>query len=574
MIWRDTVHHDRGADFAPCRDKRSPNQRIDGQRGFVVSTGRFGGQCSRSVGRRMPITEVDLMCKVAATAPVRNALGCLMSSGVCGSPSVLRRDGTFIVESLKCDLENSYRISNEALGEYTLVAALGLNAVGTAPRTDAPARHANPLMLFFCLNCILMTSTHTEAVHLVDQPPVQAAYGKRNGLPRRLQNILSLSDFEAAARHQLPRPIFGYIAGAAEDNISLNANRQCFDQYRFQTRVMVDVSHRNQKVELFGQSWDSPFGIAPVGISALYTYRGDLALARAAAGSHIPAIMSGTSLIPMEEVARAAPGTWFQVYMPGDASRLDGLIDRVRAAGFTTLVVTVDIPVWANRENNVRTGFSMPLRPSLRLAWDGLVRPRWLAGTFLRTLALHGMPHFENSFAERGAPILSSSAIRDTTGRDHLNWQHIEQIRKRWPGKLIIKGILNADDAAIAASIGADGIIVSNHGGRQLDGAASPLTVLPRIVDQVGHRTVVMMDSGIRRGSDVLKAVALGARMVFLGRPFMYAAAVGGAEGVSHAITLLREEVDRNMAMLGAREIAEITSQCLLPATSAFPIHR
>ncbi|GAB2473861.1 alpha-hydroxy acid oxidase [Comamonas humi] len=397
------------------------------------------------------------------------------------------------------------------------------------------------------------------------QAPAQAAYGQRRGLPRRLQRILSLDDFEAAARRHLPRPLFGYIAGAAEDNASLQANRQSFARHGFRTRVMVDVSRRSQQTTLFGQTWDSPFGIAPVGISAISAYRGDLVLAQAAASARIPAIMSGTSLIPMEEVARAAPGTWFQAYLPGDASRIDGLIDRVQAAGFGTLVVTVDIPVWANRENNVRTGFSMPLRPSLRLAWDGLARPRWLAGTFLRTLALHGMPHFENSFATRGAPILSSSAIRDTTGRDHLNWQHLERIRARWPGHLVIKGILNEADAATAASMGADGIIVSNHGGRQLDGAAAPLTLLPRIVDQVGHRTVVMMDSGVRRGGDVLKAVALGARMVFLGRPFMYAAAVGGAPGVDHAITLLREEVDRNMAMLGACAMSEVTAQCLAP---------
>lgn len=392
----------------------------------------------------------------------------------------------------------------------------------------------------------------------------QAAYGKRVGLPRRLQRILSLDDFEAAARQHLPRPLFGYIAGAAEDNVSLKANRSAFGDYSFRTKVMVDVSHRTQKTTVFGDSYASPFGVAPVGISAISAYRGDLVLAQAAANAGIPAIMSGTSLIKMEDVYQAAPSTWFQAYLPGDASRVDGLIDRVKAAGFKTLVVTVDIPVWANRENNVRTGFSMPLRPSLSLAWDGMVRPRWLVGTFLRTLALHGMPHFENSFATRGAPMLSNSAIRDTTGRDHLNWQHLQAIRQRWSGNLVIKGILNEHDAQRAVDIGADGIIVSNHGGRQLDGAASPLVVLPRIVDAVGHKTVVMMDSGVRRGSDVLKAVALGAQMVFLGRPFMYAAAVGGMQGVDHAISLLRDEVDRNMAMLGACSVPEVTPECLL----------
>ena len=392
----------------------------------------------------------------------------------------------------------------------------------------------------------------------------QAAYGKRPDLPRRLQNILSLDDFETAARKHLPRPLFGYIAGAAEDNISLKANRQSFQDYSFSTRVMVDVAKRNQQTTIFGETYASPFGVAPVGISAISAYRGDIVLAQAAASAGIPAIMSGTSLIKMEDVHQAAPGTWFQAYLPGDTSRIAGLIDRVEAAGFKTLVLTVDIPVWANRENNVRTGFSMPLRPSLRLAWDGMIRPRWLVGTFMRTLLSHGMPHFENSFATRGAPMLSNSAIRDTTGRDHLTWQHVQEIRRRWSGNLVIKGVLSEHDALRAVEAGADGIIVSNHGGRQLDGAAAPLEVLPGIVDKVGHQTVVMMDSGVRRGADVLKAMALGARMVFLGRPFMYAAAVGGQVGVDHAITLLRDEVDRNMAMLGACSSQEITADCIL----------
>lgn len=406
-----------------------------------------------------------------------------------------------------------------------------------------------------------MTSTTLDTAASA-QPA--AAYGKRTGIPRRLQGILSLEDFKHAARAHLPRPLFGYIAGAAEDNTSARANRAAFQNYGFRTRVMVDVSQRHQKTTVFGTTYSAPFGIAPVGISAMSAYRGDLVLATAAEREGVPAIMSGTSLIRMEDVARAAPSTWFQAYLPGDVSKIDALVDRIDAAGFKTLVLTVDIPVWANRENNVRTGFSMPLRPSLRLAWDGLVRPRWLVGTLLRTFALHGMPHFENSFATRGAPMLSSSAIRDTTGRDHLNWSHIEAIRRRWSGNLVLKGILNERDARRAASLGADGIIVSNHGGRQLDGAAAPLTMLPRIVDQVGHQTVVMMDSGVRRGGDVLKAVALGARMVFLGRPFMYAAAVGGEDGVRHAIALLRDEVDRNMAMLGANALREVTAECLV----------
>ncbi|WP_026433716.1 alpha-hydroxy acid oxidase [Paracidovorax oryzae] len=377
-------------------------------------------------------------------------------------------------------------------------------------------------------------------------------------LPPALRGLLALHDFEAAARRRLPRPIFGYIAGAAEDNASLRDNRSVFDEYAFSTRVLRDVSQRSQAVELFGQRYTSPFGIAPMGIAALSSYRGDLALARAARQAGIVSIMSGTSLVRMEEVAQESPGTWFQAYIPGDQARIDALVDRVSRAGFGTLVVTVDIPVSANRENNLRTGFSTPLRPGLRLAWDGLVRPRWVAGTFLRTLLRHGMPHFENSFATRGSPILSSTVLRDFSARDHLSWAHIEAIRQRWKGRLVIKGLLSVEDALQARDIGADGIVLSNHGGRQLDGAASPMRVLEAVVAAVGPGYPVLIDSGFRRGSDVLKALALGARMVLVGRPFNYAAAVAGEAGIAHAIGLLRDEVDRNLAMLGVTSCAAL----------------
>lgn len=238
--------------------------------------------------------------------------------------------------------------------------------------------------------------------------------------------------------------------------------------------------------------------------------------------------MSGASLIRMEEVAAAAPGTWFQAYMPGDEKRIVELLDRIKAAGFRTLVVTVDLPVQVNPERYAKNGFSTPLRPSMRLAFDGISHPRWLMGTFLRTLARHGMPHFENWRAERGAPILSSSVKRDMVARDHLCWDHFKMVRKCWDGPLVIKGVMRREDAEMAARCGADGIIVSNHGGRQLDGAVSPLDVLPEIADAVPGATV-MMDSGIRRGTDVMKALSQGARCVFNGRSFNFAATVGGS---------------------------------------------
>ena len=380
---------------------------------------------------------------------------------------------------------------------------------------------------------------------------------------RCLREVLCLDDFAAAAQKRLPRPIFGYIAGAAERNASLKDNERVFDELGFVTRTLVDVSRRSMQRTLFDKTYSAPFGIAPMGLAALSSYRGDIALAQAAQHATIPMIISGTSLIAMEQVHAVAPSSWFQAYLPGDPTRIEPLIARVAAAGFEHLVVTVDIPVSANRENNIRTGFSTPLRPSPRLALDGLLHPRWLIGTLLKTLLHHGMPHFENSFAQRGAPILSATVTRDFSQRDHLTWNHIAQIRRQWKGVLILKGILNLSDAEQAKQHGVDGLILSNHGGRQLDGAVSPMRVLEPIVEAMGALPV-MIDGGFRRGSDVLKALALGARFVFVGRPFNYALATAGEHGVAHAIHLLASEIDRNMAMLGINHLDEFDKTSLL----------
>ena len=377
------------------------------------------------------------------------------------------------------------------------------------------------------------------------------------GAAKQLRDVLSLDDFETAARKHLPRPIFGYVAGAVETDWSLYDNRAAFVEFGFLPRMLVDVSKRSQQTTLFGKTYASPFGISPIGISALYAYRGDIVLATAAAAANIPMIMSSSSLIRLEDVVRESKSAWFQAYLPGDVPDITALIDRVAQAGFETLVVTVDSQVSGNRENNIRTGFSTPLRPSLRLAWDGMTHPRWLFGTLLRTLLRHGMPHFENNYARRGPPIISPHVLRDYSDRGHLNWDHFRLIRRLWKGPLVIKGILDKADAVASREAGADGIIVSNHGGRQLDGAVAALRVLPGIAAACPE-IPVMIDGGVRRGTDVLKALALGAKCVFVGRPFGYAAAVAGAAGVSHAIGLLSAEVDRDMAMLGIPDLREL----------------
>lgn len=381
---------------------------------------------------------------------------------------------------------------------------------------------------------------------------------------RRLGRVLALDDFEAAAHSFLPRPIFGYVSGASETGAAMRDNRAAFDEWAMLPTTLVDTSTRSQKRGLFGIEHSSPVGISPVGFSALSAYRGDLVLAQGAQRAGIPMIMSGASLIRLEDVAAAAPGMWFQAYLPGDAETILAMLDRIDQAGIGTLVLTVDMPVVSNRENSLRAGFSAPLNPTPRLAWDGLVRPRWTFGTFLRTILRHGMPHFENSTVERGPAIVARNVARHMPNRDRLDWSHVDLIRRRWTGRFVLKGILTAGDALKAQDSGVDGVIVSNHGGRQMDCLPSPLRVLPAIADAIGGRMPVMLDSGVRRGTDVLKALALGADFVFLGRPFIYAAAIAGEAGVAHAYRLLAEEIDRDMALLGITALSQLSESHLM----------
>ncbi len=393
--------------------------------------------------------------------------------------------------------------------------------------------------------------------------PVAGAVPVQTGKDTR--GLLSLNDFDRAGRRFLPRMLYGFVAGGAETEAALRGNQASFGSCSLVPRVLVDTSGRSQATTLFGHRYAAPFGIAPMGVTALCAYRGDLALAQAAAAVNIPMVLSASSLIPLEQVWQAG-ARWFQAYLPGDLPRIAALVDRVADAGFETLVLTVDIPVPANRENNVRNGFSVPLEPTFRLAWDGITHPSWLFGTALRTVLRHGMPHFENMDAGRGPPILARDVVRAVGPRDRLTWEHLAAIRRRWRGSLVVKGILSSSDAALARNAGVDGIIVSNHGGRQLDYAISPLRVLPAIVEQA-KGVAVMIDGGVRRGTDVLKALALGAEFVFVGRPFLFAAAIGGDTLVRHAAGLLSQEIDRDMALMGVPDLASLASQHIASST-------
>src|SRR4051794_25871877 len=376
--------------------------------------------------------------------------------------------------------------------------------------------------------------------------------------PRALRRYLSLDDFEPTARKRLPKFLYGYIAGGAENDAAVRDNRRAFDEYGFVPRVLNDVSGREQSTKLFGKTYAAPFGIPPMGSAALCAYRGDIVLARAAASMNVPMVLSASSLITLEDVRRENPAAWYQAYLPGDAARIEPLVDRVAAAGYDTFVVTADVPVPPNRENNIRNGFQVPLAITPRVAWDTLTHPHWLFGTWARTVINHGMPHFENMDAQRGPPVMSKNLMRNIGHRDQLAWKHVELIRRRWKGKLVVKGLIAPQDAHIARESGCDGVMISNHGGRQLDYTVSPLRTLPEIAASANGMTVIL-DGGVRRGTDVLKALALGANFVFVGRPMLYAAVAGGAPAVQHGLGLLRDEVERDMALLGARDLSEIT---------------
>ena len=390
-------------------------------------------------------------------------------------------------------------------------------------------------------------------------PPPATVKRAMSAVPRAMRRYLSLDDFEPTARRRLPKMLYGYISGAAETDAALADNRRAFEEYGFVPRVLNDVSNRKQTTTLFGKTYAAPFGIPPMGSAALCAYRGDIVLTRAAAAMNVPMILSASSLITLEDVRRENPAAWYQAYLAGEPSRIEPLVDRVAAAGYDTFVVTADVPVPPNRENNIRNGFQVPLAITPRVAWDIMTHPHWLFGTWMRTLINYGMPHFENMDAMRGPPVLSKNLMRNIGNRDQLAWKHVELIRRRWKGKLVVKGLIAPADARIARECGVDGVIVSNHGGRQLDGTLSSLRTLPEIAAEADGMTV-MLDGGMRRGTDVLKALALGAQFVFVGRPFLFAAVAAGEAGVQRALTLLRDEVDRDMALLGIRSISAISS--------------
>lgn len=379
------------------------------------------------------------------------------------------------------------------------------------------------------------------------------------------KDALNIDDLRTHAQRILPRVAYDFLERGAEDEVSMRENRAAFERIRLRPRTLVDVSGRSQRTTLFGKSYTAPFGVAPTGAAGLYWHDADVALARAAAAAGVPFVLSTASFVEMERVAREAGGTkWFQLYMSKDREAAERLVTRARDAGYEALVVTSDVNVGGNREYNRRNGFEIPFRLNMSNVVHGAMHPGWLVNVFLKTLIKSGVPRFQNVDTNVGGRIVAKNLEEFRARRDALNWDDLAWLRTVWPHKLFVKGVLCAEDAMRAAAAGADGVFVSNHGGRQLDGAVSPLEALPEIAEAVGDRLAVVLDGGVRRGSDIVKALALGADMVFVGRATLYGAAAAGEAGVLRAIDILKSEVDRVMALLGACNVAEITRDHLV----------
>ena len=377
-----------------------------------------------------------------------------------------------------------------------------------------------------------------------------------------LDDCFNIADLREAAKRRLPKGVFEFVDRATEDHLALAANRSAFEDVKLRHRSLVDVSNRSTKTMLFGKPAALPMVIAPTGAAGLCWYRGELALAKAAAAAGIPLTLSTASMTAMETIADQAGGRlWFQLYVWKRRDLSYQIIERAKAAGYEALIVTVDSAVPPNREYNSRNGFALPFSPNPRFLMDIARHPSWTLGVMGRYLTTIGMPKHENYPAEFQGTITSGAAGRvDAMRIDSLNWDDIAKFRDMWPGILMLKGVNRIDDSLKAIGYGVDGIIVSNHGGRNMDSAAATLDVLPEIVGAVGDKCTVIVDSGVRRGADIVKAVALGAKAVLTGRATLYGTAVGGQEGAAKAIGIIKTEMDKTMAYTGLNSVDEIST--------------
>ena len=372
----------------------------------------------------------------------------------------------------------------------------------------------------------------------------------------------NIEELRKQAKRRLPRAVFDFIDGGAEDESTLRGNRAAFGKVRLLRRVLVGVSEVNTETTILGKTAKLPIAIAPTGAVGFGWRGGDIAVAKAAADFGIPFSLSTSATATIERIAEAAPGRhWFQAYFFRDREYCFGLIERARKAGYDTLMVTADLPVGGKRERDFRNDFGIPFRFTPRNVLDFATRPAWALDMLLR-----GAPQLENLTGMAMAGKTSTRNIVSSVGRDQdpsLDWEVIKRVRDVWPGKLLIKGVVLPVDAERAVSVGCDGVIVSNHGGRQLDTELASFDALPGVARAIGGKASVLLDGGIRRGSDIFKALARGAEAVMIGRATYYGVCADGEAGARRALEILSDELVRTMQLCGTRSIADIGPELL-----------
>ncbi len=381
-----------------------------------------------------------------------------------------------------------------------------------------------------------------------------------------LKHIASVDDLRNRAKSKLPKAVFEFIAGGADDELTLRSNSDDYRLLRLKQRVLCGAGTPTLDSILFNEKISLPLIIGPTGLANLACPNADSILAAEAARANIPFVLSTSSSSSLEDVAKSAgDNRWFQLYVFRDRSITSKLIERARREKYKALVVTVDVPVLGKRERDVRNGFTVPLKLSPSSFLDFATHPRWCLSTLI-----HGVPTLRNFQAGPGqGSVASLSSWINSELDPSLTWDSIKWLRDQWQGPVLLKGILAPEDAAAALGIGVDGIVISNHGGRQLDGTSSSIEALKQIKPIVGDKLSLIVDGGVRRGSDIVKALALGANAVMIGRPTLYGAAAAGSEGVRHCLTILQEEVRRTLTLIGQPNLGQLDSSCLLPDRAA-----
>jgi (S)-mandelate dehydrogenase len=386
----------------------------------------------------------------------------------------------------------------------------------------------------------------------------------------RLDNCFNIADLRDAAQRRLPKGVFDYIDKGTEDMLALGGNRRAFEEIKLLNKTLVDISEVKLDAMVLGKHAALPMAIAPTGTAGMTWYEGEFELAKAAAKAGVPFTLATGSNTPMEKLANEAGGRlWFQLYMWREKNLSGDLVKRAARNGFEALIWTVDIGHGANREHNLRNGFATPYVLNSRSVVDMLLHPGWLAGVMGRYMMNGGMPKHVNYPPGYQTKITGNVVEQKKTHgvaarrADKVGWDDVDRLRDLFPGKLIIKGIVRPDDAQKAVEHGVDAIVVSNHGGRNMDSAPPTISLLPQVVKAVDGKMEVIVDSGIRRGSDIVKCRALGASAVLTGRATLFGTAAGGEAGALKAIDFLKDEMKRTMAYIGAQRVEEIAEDCL-----------